>query len=39
MLIDAPSVDTDTDKNGGEDIAITNENADEVLKQINKFTR
>jgi hypothetical protein len=38
MLIDAPSVDTDTDKNG-EDIAITNENADEVLKQINKFTR
>jgi hypothetical protein len=37
-LIDAPNVDTDTDKNG-EDIVITDDNAEEVLKQINKLNR
>jgi hypothetical protein len=37
-MIDAPNVDTDTDKNG-DDIVITDENAYDVLKQINKVER
>jgi hypothetical protein len=38
LLIDAPSVDTGAGK-GGDDIAITEENAEEVLKHVNKFAR
>jgi hypothetical protein len=38
ILLDAPSVDADADKDGKE-IAITNENADEVLNTISKFYR
>jgi hypothetical protein len=37
-LIDAPNVDTDTDKKG-EDIIITENNADEVLATINRLNR
>jgi hypothetical protein len=37
-MIDAPNVDTDTDKNG-ENIVITDDNADEVLESINKLSR
>ncbi|MDR1585381.1 MAG: hypothetical protein LBS07_04300 [Prevotellaceae bacterium] len=38
IMIDAPNVDTDTDKNS-EDIVITDDNADDILKQINKLER